>query len=316
MKKNIVNDYKSGINVKILAVKYHTSSKKVKSILLENGIDIHDPNRNFGPRHKMPDGYWKIKENNERAASECRNRREFSKKHVNAYKFAKETGWINEYDEKYFSKEKKYASFDEKIHIVYAYEIPSLNHVYVGRTMDIKRRHCSHKSSSENDCLYKFCSSNNINVPEPKILISGLTAVESQYYEDKFKNEYENNGWITLNKAKTGINTGSLGARPRIWNYDTCRDAAEHCKNREEFKKSFSRAHIVSRKNGWIDDFFPQKDRVEVGYFNVLENCIKEAVKYNSIMDIRKNYPFLYQRISKNKWTEQVREAINKKTQE
>ena len=314
MEQDIVNDYKIGINIQLLEVKHHKSHKLIKEILLKNGIDIHDPNRDFGPRHKMPDGYWNIKENNEKAAAECRNRREFHKKYVNAYKYAKNNGWINEYDEKYFSKEIKYASFDDKVHVVYVYEIPEFNAAYIGRTLDIKRRHSCHKNSTQNDSVYKFCSEHDIDVPEPKVLVAGLTAVESQEYEDKWKNRYEENGWTLINKAKTGVNTGSLGAAPRKWTYETCREAAETCKNMEEFKKNFSRAHNVSRKNGWIKEFFPEKDRVEKGYFDSLENCIKEAVKYESIMDISRKYPFLYQRISKNKWTEQVRSAINEKT--
>ena len=158
----IVNDYRNGINVSKLEKKYHTSSKKVRIILLENGIDIHDPNRDFGPRRKMPNGYWKVKENNEKAASECRNRREFHKKHCVAYQIAKANGWISEYDEKYFSKEIKYASFSDKVHVVYVYEIPDFNAAYVGRTLDLKRRHNCHKNSTQNDSVYKFCAEHGI----------------------------------------------------------------------------------------------------------------------------------------------------------
>jgi len=312
MEKLIVNEYIGGVNVKVLAKRHHKSHRTIKSILLKNGIDIHDPNRNFGPRHKMPDGYWNIKENNENAASKCRNRGEFSDKNSVAYKIAKSNGWINEYDEKYFSKDIKYYGFDDPIHFVYAYEF-SDSSVYVGRTMDLRRRDLCHRNKTQNDSVYNFSIEHNLAIPDVKILESGLTATESQELEDKWKNNYEANGWNLINKAKTGLNTGSLGASPRKWTYETCREAAETCKNREEFKKNFSRAHNVSRKNGWIDEFFPEKDKAENGHFNSIENCIEEAIKYDSIMDIRKKYPFLYQKISKNKWTEQVRDAINKK---
>ena len=309
MEKEIVKDYINGLNTKKLEAKYHTSHRKVKSILLENGIDIHDPNRNVGPRHKMPNGYWNIKENNEKAAGECRNRKEFSKKHSVAYNIAKENGWITEYDEKYFSSDIKYYGFDDPIHFVYAYEF-SDSSVYVGRTMDLKRRDLCHRNKTQNDSVYKFSIEHNLVIPDVKILESGLTATESQELEDKWKNNYETNGWNLINKAKTGLNTGSLGASPRKWTYETCREAAEACKNREDFKKKFSRAHNISRKNGWIEAFFPTKSKRDNGCFETLEDCAKEAEKFSSIMDIRKNYPFLYHKISKNKWTNNIKSLM------
>lgn len=306
----IVKDYISGINTKKLQNKYHTSHRNIKAILLKNGIDVHDPNRNFGPRHKMPNGYWNIKEHNELAASECRNRKEFSSKYVRAYKIAKEYEWIKEYDEKYFSKEIKYYGFDEPIHVVYSYEFSGLNSVYVGRTMNLKRRDCCHRNQTQNDSVYKFAEEHNVEIPVVKILAEGLIAKESQRLEDEFKNKYAESGWNLINKAQTGENTGSLGSIPKKWNYDSCREAAESCKNREEYKQKFSRAHNVARRNGWIESFFPNKSKRDDGCFDSLEKCAETAKKYSSIMDIRRNYPFLYHKISKNKWTQQIKEIM------
>lgn len=42
------------------------------------------------------------------------------------------------------------------------------------------------------------------------------------------------------------------------WNYETCRLASKNCVNRSEFHKLFPSAEKVSRKNNWIDDFFPK----------------------------------------------------------
>lgn len=306
MEKDIVNDYKSGMNVKLLGEKYHTSPKKVTKLLLENGIDIHDPNRDFGPRKKVPNGYWNCKENNEIAASKCRNRNDFSNKNSTAYKVALKNGWLKEYDEKYFSNDIKYYGFDDPIHFVYAYEF-SDSSVYVGRTMDLRRRDLCHRNKTQNDSVYKFSIEHNLAIPDVKILESGLTATASQELEDKWKNNYEANGWNLINKAKTGLNIGSLGASPRKWTYETCREAAESCKNREEYKKKFSRAHNVSRKNGWIEAFFPAKSKRDNGCFETIEDCAKAAKEFSSIMDIRKNYPFLYHKISKNKWTKDIK---------
>ena len=311
MEKEIINDYINGLNVKILGKKYHTSPKKVTKILLKNGIDVHDPSRSFGPRKKMPDGFWQIKENNELSASKFRNRREFSRGNSVAYKIALKNGWIKEYDEKYFSKDIKYYGFDEPIHVVYSYEFSEINYVYVGRTMDLKRRDCSHRSPSQNDSVYNFAKEHNLKIPEVKILSKNLVAKESQRLEDEFKNKYAQDGWNLINKAKTGENTGSLGSSQRKWTYESCRKAAESCKNREEFKNKFSRAHIVSRKNNWISVFFPNKSKKENGCFDTLEGCKEACRNFNSISQIRKEYPFLYHKILKNKWSEEIKKYIN-----
>ena len=53
----IIEEYvNNGMSTKKIANKYHIGPKKVKKILLENNIDIHNPNRNFGPRNKKPTG--------------------------------------------------------------------------------------------------------------------------------------------------------------------------------------------------------------------------------------------------------------------
>ena len=309
MEKDIINDYKSGVNVKLLGEKYHTSPKKVTKLLLENGIDIHDPNRDFGPRKKVPNGYWNCKENNEIAASKCRNRNDFSNKNSTAYKVALKNGWLKEYDEKYFTKEINYYGFDEPIHSVYAYEF-SDSSVYVGRTMDLKRRDLCHRNKTQNDSVYKYSIEHNVEIPKVKILEEALTATESQRSENFWIETYRLAEWNIINKASTGENTGSLGSIPRKWDYETCREAAETCKNREDFKKKFSRANIISRKNGWIEAFFPTKSKRDNGCFETLEDCAKEAEKFSSIMDIRKNYPFLYHKISKNKWTNSIKSLM------
>ena len=308
-KEEIFEKYKNGINTKKLSKEYHTNTYNIKNVLLELGIDINDPNKSVG-KIKVPNGYWYIRENNETLAKTCRNRSEFRDKSSSAYKAALKEGWIDEYEKLYFTDKKNFPSFDLPIHLVYAYEIKEYNSVYVGRTTDLKRRDKTHRNPTDNDTLYNFCNSNNIEIPKPIILDENLNAFESQDKENKWIKTYKKNGWGILNKQKTGIGSSSLGSTAAKWNYETCKSAASLCKNKEEFKKKYSRAHNVSRTNGWIDEFFPFNSKRENGCFDTLEKC-KEACKgYNTILGIRNNYPFLYHKISKNKWTEEIRKFI------
>lgn len=52
----------------------------------------------------------------------------------------------------------------------------------------------------------------------------------------------------------------STQRQPKFWNdKENCRKAATECKKRSEFNKKYVRASVVSRKNGWLDEFFPKK---------------------------------------------------------
>lgn len=308
-KKKIFEDYKNNIATRNLAKKYHTNTYNIKNILYEMGVDINNPNKTVGIK-RMPSGYWSIRENNEALAKTCINKREFGKKSSAAYKIALKNGWIEEYEKLYFSDKKNFPSYNLPIHIVYSYEIKEFNSVYVGRTTDLKRRDKSHRNPVDNDTLYYFCKNNNVEIPKPIILEENLTAIESQEKEGEWVNTYQNSGWNVLNKQKTGIGKSSLGSTAPKWNYETCKVAASTCINKEEFKKKYSRAHNVSRANGWIDEFFPYNSKRNNGCFDTIEGC-KEACKgFKTILDIRKHYPFLYHKISKNKWTEEIRKYI------
>lgn len=297
------------MSIKNIAKKTHHWYPTVKKYLIENGINVDDPDRTVGP-NKKPKGYWGIKENNEREASKYEKSSDFYRYCSSAAKYATENGWMDEYCEKYFKKEIRYQSFDKRIHLIYAYEFKDANMVYIGRTNNINRRDHSHRKATRGDSLTAFSLSTGIDIPEPIIKECSLTAEESLIREDYWLNTYKNDGWGIINVSKTGRNSGSLGATPRKWTYETCKELAATCKNKEEFKKKSSRAHNVSRENGWIDEFFPEPWRTPDGAYDDVENCKAECVKrgFKSLSDIKKNYPFLYFRICKNKWNDEFRE--------
>lgn len=307
----IAEDYKNGLNVKKLEKKYHSSSVKIKQHLLDVGIDIRSVKDNgIKSRKKYPDGWWKSKEHCEEAAKTCRNRREFSNRFSSAWRNSKENGWLNEFSEKYFSDRPEFPSLNSPIHTVYVYEINESHSAYIGRTNGLKRRDNDHRSERLNDIVYRHCNEIGIEIPRPIILEEGLTAIESQKKEDEWREKYQFSGWNILNSAATGEGSSSLGATAIKWTYDTCKIAAEMCKNKEEFKKKYSRAHNVSRENGWINEFFPFDSKKKNGCFDTLEGCKEAAKGFCTIMEIRRDYPFLYQKISKNKWIEEIREYI------
>ena len=43
------------------------------------------------------------------------------------------------------------------------------------------------------------------------------------------------------------------------WTYETCYEEAKKYSTRNEFCKGCGSAYEVARKNGWMDELFPQK---------------------------------------------------------
>lgn len=314
-KEKIFELYNNGMGIVKISKEVHTSPKKVKLLLLnEYNIDITKPNSKAN-NGKLPFGYWNVKENCENAAKQCKTKALFEEYFLSAYQASRRNGWLNEFAEKYFTNEINYASYKSKIHTVYSYEF-SDGYVYVGRTTSLKRRDRTHRSKSENDTVYRHSTEYNVEIPEPTVLETDLNALESQIKEHEWKNKYTNEGWNVVNVAKTGANIGSLGATAQKWTYDTCKEAADKCKNKEEFKKKYSRAHNVSRENGWIDEFFPFNSKKKNGCFDTLEGCKEASKGFKTILQIRNEYPFLYHKISKNKWVEEIRAFIGETKEE
>jgi hypothetical protein len=65
------------------------------------------------------------------------------------------------------------------------------------------------------------------------------------------------NNWISeffINKDE------ETKKRPKYWfDKDKCKNAANKCKNRNDFLNKYSAAYQNSSKNKWLDEFFPKK---------------------------------------------------------
>ena len=191
----------------------------------------------------------------------CRGKREMKLKNAQAYKKAKENGWINDYDwfidgrklaaekrtiwtfEKAYEEAKQYNTikdlrennpklydaclqhrylekfdflsrhldiFRDKKDNVYVYVFEESKTVYVGRTINPLERDYNHRSSKKS-AVCRFAVENNQIIPKMEILKKGLTPFEGLEWENYYVNKYKEEGWILLNRAKTGKTSGSLG---------------------------------------------------------------------------------------------------------
>lgn len=218
------------------------------------------------------------------------------------------------------SKIEKYNNCYDRIHVIYAYEFHEYKACYVGRTKELKKRHKSHcvgKKHSDGkityDSVYSFSKEKNIPIPEPLIKEENLTAEESLIKEDFWVNEYKNNGWVILNKAKTGLKSGSLG-HVKCWAYETCKEECKKYKTKSELKKYSVGCYEVCLKNGWIDEFILKKGKRPNGYWKIKENVINESKKYKTISDFINNSIGAYKSAKENGWINELN--FDKKSRE
>jgi hypothetical protein len=260
-----------------------------------------------GGKVYKPYGYWDNKELCIAEGKKYHNKSEFVEKNPAAYRFAVKNGWINEITKNYNNKI-MYASYEDKIHLIYIYLFENYNTVYIGRTVNLKHRDAAHRNGTNHtngikyfDSIYKFAMEHNIDVPEPMIVESGLNAEESQDREGYWVNYYKEQNFNVLNKAKTGKGSSSLGARI-VWTYEKCKETAANFTSKYEFKAAHVGAYNACIKNKWINDFFKTNKNKPKGYWDDFENCKKETEPYATPRDFRLSEPFGYNACRKHGW--------------
>lgn len=88
------------------------------------------------------------------------------------------------------------------IDTVYAYEFVGTKAVYVGRTIEPHRRDVSHRHKK--DSVFKYANKHGVEIPEMRILISGVPPVDGSRLEAVAVETYRELGWTLINKAKAG----------------------------------------------------------------------------------------------------------------
>ena len=213
---------------------------------------------------------------------------EFSKGSRSAYCAALRNNWIDDY---FWLKE---AGLYKNDHI-YSYEFTDLKSVYVGRTVEPLRRDYDHRTRK--DTVSSFTKEHNIPIPKMKILEEGITVKEGKVKEGIWKDKYEKEGWIILNKVKTG-GVGSFASK---WTYKRCYEEAKNYSSRKKFQKGNQSAYNVALKNNWLDDYKWFEER----FIWTKEKCYKEAKKYFSRYKFKKGSRGAYLVAWKNKWLDE-----------
>lgn len=253
-----------------------------------------------------PYGYWNDKNHCLEEAKKYKNKFELQRKCNGCYRSAIRNGWLDDVASLY-DNSIQYMRYDEPVNCIYVYEYKDLNHFYVGRTNNIKRRnkqHCNgylHRDGSRTyDIVYKFAKNNNINIPKPIILEDKLTAEQSQDREDYWKKFYIKKGMKCLNKGATGIGKSSLGATVR-WTYDEfCKEALKYS-YKTEMKYKNQSAYKAGVHNGWINIPFENRKKKDK-YWDNIDNVLDAAKNSMGAKDMVKKYGGAYNSARKHGW--------------
>ena len=239
-----------------------------------------------------PNNFWTYETCYEEA-KKYKSRGDFSKS-KSAYTIAWRNGWLDDY---VWFKDERIDFEKGKIDSVYAYEFVELKSVYVGRTLIRLQRMRDYQHIFTKDTVSTFAKDNNVPVPDMKVLETDLTVEEGVNKEGWWVEKYNSEGWIILNKAKTG----SIGALHRKkWTYEKCFELARDCRNRGEFKKKSSSAYTRARIHGWLDDYTWFETQWEKKWNQ--EACYIEAKRYDSRKEFRENSSGAYHAAQINGW--------------
>lgn len=248
-------------------------------------------------------GYWDIKENCIEESKKYKSRTEFQKKCVGAYIKSRINGWLNEMI--WLKTVKNEVDHNIKNILIYVYEIKETNSAYIGLTNNIIRRHNSHNKKNKNkyDSVKEHCVKNSISLPQPIILEINLNYQEGQIREDYWKNWYQNNGWNILNKAKTGVNSSSIGGNLLTWTKDKVIEESKKYQTLKDFTNNSNGAYSVAAKYNWLDEMvWLKRERKPFGYWDNYENYLELRKTCNTKKDLRKKSDSAYRSMLKYKW--------------
>ena len=186
---------------------------------------------------------------------------DFRTKSSGACHVAQRNGWLDDYV--WLKKlPPKPNDYDKNAKYIYAYEFVEQNAVYVGLTNSMIKRDWEHRNRQKSS-VHRFATLINCDIPSPIELEKDVPIHESGKREKYWVNYYNEQGWVILNRAKTGERESSIGIYyPIKWNKKAIREKAKECDyNLTLFAAQYPGAYeaIQSRYKGLLNELFPNR---------------------------------------------------------
>lgn len=186
--------------------------------------------------------------------------------------------------------------------LVYAYEFPD-NTAYIGLTHDKDERDYLHKIKGP---IHDYIKSTGLNPTLKLISADYIYAPDAQKLEACTIEDYKNNGWKLLNKAKAG----SLGMCKVFWTKEKVQNEANKYKSRTEFKTISSKAYTAALRNGWLNEVCDHMEKTFTDW--TLDKVKTIANEYSKLADFQKNSPQAYSAAQRNGWINDVTKGMER----
>lgn len=240
-------------------------------------------------------------------AKKYTSRGEFGHKNGSAYSVALKNGWLDEYT---WLENVAINMYKDQIDCVYVYEFLEQKAAYIGRTLMERKNDRDKEHVFSHDSVVKFARKHDIAVPPMKLLEVNLTVRQGAEREGYYVNKYKEDGWIVLNKAKTG-SLGALGLDK--WTKKTCLDEAKKYKTKISFMKGSGSAYNKAREKGWLKDYIWLKEIHKPNNYWTYEKCYEEAQKYATRTELQNAPNRAYEVARKNGWLDDYTWLVVKK---
>ena len=265
------------------------SKKAYDACIRNHWLDI--VREHMTSERKLPN-YW-TKETCQIEALKYTYRTDFHNSKGYGYGSAVNNGWIDE-----ICKHMPILG-NHKRRLIYAYEFPD-NHVYVGLTYNIKERSYNRLLDST-DSVTEYILQSGLT-PIIKILTEFIPIEEAKLKEGEFLQKYISEGWIKLNKRKTG----GIGGSP-MWSFYDCKEEALKYNNRKDLKQNNSGCLSAIYKNNWQDSLLKHMhyDKIPNDYWTY-EKCIEAANLCSKRGEFQKRFVGAYSASKKHGWFDEI----------
>ncbi|MEZ8773781.1 GIY-YIG nuclease family protein, partial [Vibrio sp. 10N.247.310.17] len=248
---------------------------------------------------RFPPNHWNCIDTCRKEALKYQTRSEFQRGSPGAYKRAHRNGWLDDilsHTDIVGNKEFRC------IYFIYS---PLKNEGYVGLTANYNKRISAHKRGET--------KSTRDLVQEPDVSFEQITpyipSLEASTKEAELEEYYSSKGISMLN-YKSAL--GGLGGEKEPLTKEQCADFALSYSHRVDFMKGKASAYHRARVKGWLDDICkhmaPSRLQYPKGYWDQIENCRKEALKYSSRASFMRGSRSAYNASIKpyNDWLDEV----------
>lgn len=189
-----------------------------------------------------------------------------------------------------------------KKRMIYVYEF-SDGYCYVGLTFNIYKRNLNHFSEKSKSSVLKHSIKTKL-IPSLIHISDYIDLEDAIKLEELTLKNYINNGWLPLNKVKTG----GIGYSNTIWTYEKCKVEALKYNNRTILKEEAPVVYKTIYSNKWNNELLTHMELLHKNW--TYNEIILLSKSYCKISHFKNDYPGAYQVAKREKWLDDVRKHM------